>query len=62
MSTKPKLEYWLDLDLDPLVRGECGVTYKRCIWTICRRKQRVWRCVSQLELGKEIPPQLADAG
>ena len=36
-----------------LVCGECGMPYRRCVWTSNGEKRVVWRCVKRLEYGKK---------
>ena len=35
-----------------LVCGECGMPYRRCVWTSNGNRRVVWRCVKRLEYGK----------
>lgn len=36
-----------------LVCGECGMPYRRCIWTSNGTRRVVWRCVKRIEHGKK---------
>ena len=36
---------------DLLVCGECGMPYRRCIWTSNGKRRTVWRCIKRLEYG-----------
>ena len=38
---------------DILVCGECGMPYRRCIWTSNGNLRTVWRCVKRLEHGRK---------
>ena len=33
--------------------GECGMPYRRCVWTSNGTRRVVWRCVKRLEYGKK---------
>ena len=37
--------------------GECGMAYRRCVWTQRGIKRPVWRCVSRLDYGKKFCTQ-----
>lgn len=36
-----------------LVCGECGMPYRRCVWTSNGIRRVVWRCVKRLEYGRK---------
>ena len=38
---------------DILVCGECGMPYRRCVWTSNGNRRIVWRCVKRLEHGRK---------
>lgn len=36
-----------------LVCGECKTPYRRCTWTVDKKKKIVWRCIKRLDYGKK---------
>lgn len=39
---------------DILVCGECGMPYRRCVWTSNGNRRVVWRCVKRMSYGRKF--------